>query len=297
MGHTTTDIINSVKRRGSFPTSDSLFSNNDFLNLMDEEIQNSILPLFITINEDYFIEYQDEVLVAQQDMYRINKRAMGVILRDVQLVSSGGTVTSLTRLYEEDKVSTSNNGQGYFLKGNKVQLSPKPTAANGVLRLVYFRRPSKYVLTSACAEVVTIDRVNNQVVVSSVPSTFTTNVKVDFVQTNTPYDIVQMDSVIQGVSGTTITFISIPDDLIEGDYVCLAGQTCVAQIPDEILPILIQAVLCVCLSSKKDQSVNLEIAKLEKMKESFLALLLPRVKSDDKKIRVTNGLLSYFRGN
>lgn len=296
MGKTTTDIINSIKRRGSFPTSDTTFSNTDFLTILDEEMQNTILPLFTMINEDYFIEYQDESIVANQDLYRINKRAMGVILRDVQLVDSNNAITSLVRLYEEDKTSTTNNEQGYFLKGNRVQLSPKPTSAAGTLRLVYFRRPSQYVLTSACAEITSIDTATNSIVVSSLPSTMTSNVSIDFVQAESPYDILSMDSVILGVSGTTVTFSALPDDLVEGDYICLSGQTCVAGIPDEILSILIQASLCVCLSSKKDSSVKLVLDKLERMKENFLELLLPRVKSDDKKIINKNGLLSYFRG-
>lgn len=293
---TTTDIINSIKRRGSFPTSDSLFSNPDFLRLLDEETQNTILPLFATINEDYFIEYQDVAIVANQDLYRISKRAMGVILRDVQLHDSSGNITPLIRLYEEDKTSTNNNQQGYFLKGNKVQLSPRPTNASGTLRLVYFRRPSTYVLPSACAEITSIDTVLNQVVVSSVPSTLTTNVEVDFVQAGTPYDILSMDSVIQGISGTTITFTSLPDDLEEGDYICLSSETCVSGVPDEVLPILIQSVLCVCLASKKDGNVKLELEKLQMMKENFITLLLPRVKSDDKKIFTKNNILSHFRG-
>ena len=296
MGQTTTDIINSIKRRGSFPTSDSLFSNSDFLRLLDEETQNTILPLFATINEDYFIEYQDISIIANQDLYRITKRAMGVILRDVQFIDSSGNIKSLIRLYEEDKTSTSNNQEGYFLKGNKVQISPKPTTATGTLRLVYFRRPSSYVLTSACSEITSIDTGNNQVVVSSLPATFSTNVEVDFVQANSPYDILSMDSVIQGVSGTTITFTTLPEDLAVGDYICLSSQTCVSGVPDEVLPILIQAVLCICLASKKDANVKLELEKLQMMKENFITLLLPRVKSDDKKIFTKNNILSHFRG-
>lgn len=293
MGLTTTDIINSIKRRGSFPASNTLFSNSDFLAILDEEMVNTILPLFSIINEEYFVEYHDVTLTPGTSGYRIPTRAVGVTLRDVQLIS-GTNITSLIRLYEEDKTSTDNNQQGYFLKGNKVIVSPTPTQAE-TLRMVYFRRPSKFVLPSACALISSIDTGTNQVVVSSVPSSMTTNVVVDFIQANTPYDILSQDAVISGISGTTISFTSLPSELAVGDYICLANQSCVPCIPEEFTPILIQAALCICLSSKKDDSAKFEIQKLEKMSQYLVDLVAPRVKSGDKVISNKNSLFNYFR--
>ena len=213
------------------------------------------------------------------------------MLRDVQLIDSNDNITPLSRLFEEDKVSLNENAQGYFLKGNNIILSPTPSTTTGTLRLAYIRRPSALVLTTAAGEITSIDTGLNQIVVSSLPSTMTVNTEIDFVQGNSPYDLLETDSSITGVSGTTISFASLPDDLAVGDFIALSGESPVAQLPEELIQILTQSVLCSCLSSKKDKSVEFEMQKLTQMKEILTNMLVPRVKSDDKKIKNNQGFL------
>lgn len=296
MGTTTTDLINSVKLKGSFPTSNDLFSSADYLNILNDELLIQIVPLLNKLNEEYFLTYKDYSIVADQDKYRIPTRAVGSSLRDVQLIDSNGSVRSLIRLFEEDKRSLTSGPQGYYVKGNQIILSPKPITTDGsILRLVYFRRPSKFVLTSACAQILSIDTATNTVVVSSLPSTITMTTPVDFVQAESPYDILEMDFVATAISGTTITFGStLPDDLAVNDYITLAGQSCVTMIPDDLIPILVQAALCSCLTSKKDTQAKIELEKLEQMKSVMSTMLSPRVKSDDLKIK-SGVLLNYFK--
>lgn len=281
---TTTDLINNIKLQGSFPTSNSLFSNANFLSILNMEMSKEVVPLLNKINEEYFLTNKNQSVTSGKNLYRIPTRSVGSALRDVQLLGNDNAITPLNRLYEEDRTTLSSNPIGYFLKGNQVELSPMPTSSSDTLRLLYFRRPSKFVLPSACAQILSIDTNLNQVVVSALPSTMTTNTQVDFVQANSPYDILDMDSAISSVSGTTLTFSSLPDDLAVGDYICLAGESCVPGIPEELIPILVQAALCTALSSKKDKSVELELQKLNQMKDSILSMLTPRVKSNDKKI-------------
>lgn len=292
---TTTDLINDIKILGSFPTSDELFSNNNYLRILDREMSNQIVPLMTKINEEYFLSYKDVSVASGVSEYRMPKRAVGSVLRDVQMIDSAGNITPLMRLNEEDKYSTTQGDLGYSIKGNQIILSPVPTSNAYSLRMAYFRRPSRFVLTSACAQVVSIDTVLNSVVVSNVPSSMSANVLVDFVQSESPYDILSIDSVISSVVGTTISFSSLPSDLAVGDYICLAGESCLPMVPEELVPLLSQAALCVCLSSKKDKSVELELQKLEQMKQTVINMLSPRVKSDDQKIKSRNNLLNYFR--
>lgn len=197
------------------------------------------------------------------------------------------------RLWEEDRSSINNNQQGYFIKGNQIILSPTPTSTGDTLRLVYVRRPSKYVSVSDCAQIASI--VGTTITVSSLPSTMTNGTLIDFSQANSPYDILSMSSAISSASGTTLTFSSVPTELVVGDYISLAGETCVPGIQEELVPVLTQAILCSCLSSKKDDSVKLELQKLENMKMRLLDLLTPRIKTSDNKIHSRNSLLSYFR--
>lgn len=292
---TTNDLINNVKIRGSFPTANDLFSNPDYLSILSDEMLNQVVPVITKINQEYFLTYQDTVTVANKAEYRFPRRAIGSTLRNVQTIDSGGNMVELPRLFEEDNYSTTQGDVGYYIKSNMVILSPTPTDSSLTLRMAYFRRPSKFVLPTACAQIISIDTANNQVTVASLPSTISNNIQVDFVQALSPYDLLQMDSPVIGAAGTTLTFSSLPEDLTIGDYISLASETCVPMVPEELIPFLVQSGLCICLSSKKDKSVELELQKLEQMKETIINLLSPRVKSADVKIQTTNGLLSSFR--
>ena len=295
MGQTTLDLIKNIKLRGSMPSANDLFSDSDYLRILNDEMVVTIVPLLNKVNEEYFLSYEDKSISSGVSHYRIPKRAIGSSLRDVQLIEANGNVISLPRLFEEDKTTLNNNQTGYFLKGNQVVLSPTPTSDTQILRLAYFRRPSQFVLPASTCQIASIDTNLNQVIVGSVPSTFTTNILVDFVQGSSPYDILDMDQVIVGVSGTTLTFSTIPQDLAVGDYISLASEACVPMIPEELVPTLVQSALCVCLSSKKDKSVEFEMQRLEQMKSSLLKMLSPRTKSNDIKIRNPISLLNYHR--
>lgn len=290
---TTTDLISSIKLLGSFPASQSLFSNSNFLSILNREQLTTIVPLLNKINEEYFITEKDYSITANQANYRIPKRSVVSQLRDIQLISANGSVQSLIRLFEDNRTSTTNGSRGYYIKGNEILLSPTPTQSVGTLRMIYMRRPSSFVLPTACAQIISINTALKQVVVSSLPTTMTTSTVIDFVQGASPYDLLEMDSVISGVSGTTITFSSLPTDLALNDYICLAGETCLPMIPEELIHVLVQSALCVCLSSRKDKSVELELQKLEQMKMTFTDIMSPRVKSNDKVVVNRNGLLRF----
>ncbi|WP_374028332.1 hypothetical protein ACES2J_08345 [Bdellovibrio bacteriovorus] len=292
MGTTSSDLIANIKLKGSFPTASDLFSNADYLSVLNDEILNTIVPIINKVNEEYFLSYKAYAVTAGQEAYRIPKRAVGSTLRDIQRIDSAGSVLSLGRLFEEDRKSLTAGPIGYYLKSNTILLSPVPVQTSGTLRMAYTRRPSKLVMPSACAQVTAI---NGSVVdVASVPSTMTNNTLIDFVQQEGPYDILDMDVTITGISGTTINFASVPSDLAIGDYICLAGESCVPGVPEEMVPTLVQAALCVCLTSKKDKSAELEIQKLQQMKDSLVQLMEPRVKSSDVVVR-SNILLNTFR--
>lgn len=291
---TTSDLITNIKLKGSFPTASDLFSNSDFLSILNDEVLNTIVPIVSKVNEEYFLTYKNYSITANQEAYRIPKRAIASTLRDIQLIDSSGNVQSLMRLFEEDRTSTTSGPIGYYIKSNQVLLSPVPTSSTGTLKLAYIRRPSKLVLPTSCAQITSIDTNNNQVIVASVPSTMTTNISIDFIQQDSPNDILDMDVLITGVSGTTVSFSSLPTDLAIGDYICLAGESCVPGCPEEMVPTLVQAALTVCLSSKKDKAAELEIQKLQQMKDSLIQLMSPRVKSSDVVVK-SNSIINAFR--
>lgn len=284
----TTELINTLKIKGSFPTSDDLFSNADYLNLFNHQLKIDIVPMLIRLNEEYFLQYVDFTIV-QGSTYRIPKRAIGAKIRDLKMVDGSNNYTNINRLFEEDR---NTGASGYYLTRNSVELSNDFTS--NTLRMKYFARPSTLVLTSACAQVSTVDTGTFTVEVLSAPTTFANGTIVDFVQNNNPYDLLGMDYAIASVSGTTLTFSSLPSGIEPGDWVCIATQSPVPMIPEELHPVLVQSALVSCLSSKKDKALEVETQTLLQNKQDAINMLEPRVENNSSKVR-SGRLLGYFQ--
>lgn len=283
----TTELISALKICGSFPTSNDLFSTSDFLVLLNMQLKSDITPLMLKLNEEFFLQTKD-FTISQGSSYRIPTRAIGAKLRDLTMVDNAGNVTPIIRLFEEDRPS---NKSGYYMLRNSVELSSDFNT--NTLRMKVFGRPNTLVATTACGQISSINTGNNTVVVSSAPSTFAANTVVDLIQNTNPFDLLAMDSVLSAVAGTTLTFSSLPSGLAVGDWVCLATESPVPMVPDEIHPLLIQSCLCRTLSSKKDKIYEQEKATLDEMREVALNMLDPRVENASVKFR-SGSLLSHF---
>lgn len=283
----TTELISALKLHGSFPTSDDLFSNADFISLLNHCLKSDITPMMLKLNEEYFLQYKDFAM-ASGITYRIPTRAVGAKIRDLQIVDASGNHTSLMRLYEEDRPA---GASGYYMLRNSIELSNDLTV--GTLRMTYFARPATLVATTACGQVTAIDTGTFQVEVSAAPATFANGTSVDFVQNLNPYDLLAMDTAISNVSGTTLTFTSLPTGLEVGDWICLATEAPVPMVPEEMHPVLLQAALCKTLSSKKDKAYKDELDTLMRIKEDAINMLDPRVENNSNKVR-TGKLLGYF---
>jgi len=278
------NILTAIKLKGGFPT-DNYFTDAELLILLNDEQRTKALPLLMKLHEDYLVQNKDYTISANTT-YRLPARIVGNKFRDIKLYSNGA-YTDLNRIFEEDR---SVKRTGYYLTGNKIELSEDITS--GTLRLNYFLTPSQLVLSTSCAVIASIDSAT-QVTVSSLPSTIYTGSSVDFTQAASPNDLLAYDQTVVGVSGTSVTFSSLPSGLAVGDYLCVAGQTCVPGLPEEFVSLLMQATLVACLSSKKDRSVDFEKKKLDEMTDSLLELLTPRSESNDIKMR-GQGMLSFI---
>lgn len=284
---TSEELIAALKIKGSFPTSDDLFSEQDFLVLFNMQIKLEILPMLLKLNEEYFLQSKD-YSISQGSLYRIPKRAIGTNIRDIKKIDSNGNSVDINRLYEEDR---SSGKSGFYVIRNSIELSSDFTS--DTLRIKYFAAPGKLVLSTAAAQITSIDTVLNQVVCSSVPTTMTVGTQIDFVQHENPYDLLDYDVLIDSVSGTTIGFTSLPSGLAIGDYICLASESPVPQLPEEVHPLLVQSALVSTLSSKKDKSLDYESKILNKNMEDVITMLDPRIQNNSTKMR-TGKMLDYF---
>jgi len=284
---TTAELITQIALAGAFPN-DGYFTTANYLSFLNDAQQTEITPLLLRLNEEYLLDHKDYTIAANTT-YRIPTRAIGAKLRSVMLITSSGAYTRLDRLFEEDRP---NNMTGYYLVRNSIELSSDITT--GTLRLSYICALPTLVATSSVAQISSINTSTNQVVVTSLPSTISTSTPIDFIQGASPFDLLDKDITISSVSGTTLTFSSLPSGLAVNDYIALSTQSCIPLIPSELNPLLAQAVLVKALSAKKDKQAEVEQQKLDKMKQTLLEMLDPRINSTDVKF-FGQGIVSFLK--
>lgn len=288
MTYTTSDLLSSVRRRGSIPTTTNTNNVNNSTNLLEmatEELQINLMPLILSAREEFYVRTKDHTVVADTASYAIPTRASGQILRDVLLID-GTTIKSLPEIDPED-ITTTQSGtvEGYYLEHNNVVLYPTPGAGGDTLRLKYFLRPSRLAATSACAQISAIDTTTNIVSVSSIPSSWSTGDILDLIDQDSPFNPLAIDQTSTLISSTDITFASLPTGLAVGDWVAQADYTPIPQVPYEFLHVLAQMTVVAALNAIGDfEGEKRAYAKLEKMMEDALNLITPRNQGEVRKI-------------
>lgn len=310
MSYLTTDFAAAVQRRAAIPTSQSTFSAADLYALGDEETRSKLVPLVCKNIEEYYVQNLDYALTANQAAYQIPTRAIASALRDVEIVQSTDTEsrTPLERLAREDLYSSVGGNyrftikkNGFYVQGNQVIIYPQPTITQNILRLSYYCRPNQLVDPTACGQILSIDPSTNTIVLSSsAPSTFSASTPMDLISARPSFDWWTQDVTPSSITTTTaandtlVFSAALPSNLAVGDYVCLAGQSCVVQVPVELQPLLIQYVTVRVLSSQADQqALTAAIAELTKLEENALLLIAPRVMGKAKRATNTRGISRF----
>lgn len=290
MAFTTLDLITSIKMKGQIPTSQAQFTTANILSAADDEILSGLVPLVMSVRESYFQTYKDTAIVDGTARYRINSRAVGMKLKELAIVDANGDVyNDLGRTEVEDQY-----GEGFYFEGSEVVLRPTPTGLSSYsLRQTFFRRPGTLVLPSTCGAITAIDTTLFKVTISSTPSTFTTSKSYDFVQANPGFDTLAMDQTASTITSNVMTFTSLPTGLAVGDYVALATQSPVVQLPLELHPVLaLRTAITILRSLGHETEAASKQKELEKMEERIISLLNPRIEGEPKKIIARQGVLN-----
>jgi len=150
--YTTTQLIESIKRRASLPISQNTFTFNDFVAFLNEELQLNAVPTIIIEHEEYLVYKTIVPLVDGISRYPIPNRAISMALRDVQWSDSSGNFFKMTRIAPEDKAYFqrnvgSNQAIGkYYIEGNEIVLTPQiQSGATGNINFFFFLRPNQLV--------------------------------------------------------------------------------------------------------------------------------------------------------
>jgi hypothetical protein len=283
-----------VKRYANVPTSQVTFQPADFYALADDSIRAKLVPLIIKHCEEFYVYPKNYTVATNQSIYAIPPRAINMMLRSVQLIdpSNPDSRVNLERLNIEDLYASAGSGimmkkSGFYIEGNNVVLYPAVTQnPNATLRLNYFIRPNQLVDVTACAQILSVNLATNQITCSAIPANFSILNTFDIVKANPGFDCTAIDQSATSVSSGVITFTSaLPSNISPGDYVCLAGQSCVVQVPVELQPLLYQYVIIRLLSAQGDHTALKEaMSELEQLERNASVLLAPRVQGSVKRV-------------
>jgi hypothetical protein len=292
-------FLEGVKRRNSLAENNVLLDDEDLLALADDLLRARVVPLLVSVRENYFLTKLDVAL--EEDVAEVNipDRAAGLSLRDLKLRTGSDADAAVTNLREvplsDEHVYRNSSAQtfGYYFMNDQLVLVPAPTSDDWVLEVYYEQRCSNLVKLEAAARVTGI--ASNVVTVAEVPSGITDGVECDFVRGKGGHRVLAMDEAVTSVdtSARTLTFPAntVPAGLVVGDYVTVAGQSPVLQIPDELHPILETLVSKRGTYSLGDYEARRELSDDEK--EEIKAALMqvePRNRGEPKKF-VGQGLL------
>ncbi len=296
MAYTTSDLITDIKLRAFVPTSQNSFTEADFLLMADAEMQTVILPLVQSLRADYYVTHTDRTIAAGQGAYDMPVRAVGMGLKDVHIVDASGVITNLAQIDQSDARTTqTGEPEAFYIRQNQVYLYPTPSSSSGTLRLYFSLRPGKLVLPSAAGTISSIVTASNEVTLSSIPSSWTSTLTYDLIRQDGGGEPLVIDLAASGVTSTTITFASAlpssPVALRTSDYVALAGQSPLPQMPAELRPVLAQAVAARIRASMRLPGADDAKAILKDEVEAAKILLTPRVQNERKVIPARHGWL------
>ena len=311
VGLTTSEMLKSIKRRALVPDNQNTFTDQDFIDLMNEEMMIGLVPSVLQTKEEYFIYREIVPLVSNKSHYPIPERALANKLREICFVDSVNSSIrneyEMTQIAIDDRYTGLSNGTGssdftgfrrFYLMGSDIVLHPDVgPAPYGGLAFYYYLRPNTLVKDSLVATIANINRTTGDITLNNIPSGYgiaipgTNNepVKYDLVKSKSPHNILKINLTINSLNSTAkvvnITPSEIPVDLEIGDYLALAGQTCIPNVPTELHSVLAQRVAQRILEAMGDsEGLNNATAKIAEMESKMSSMLDNRVEGAPRKI-------------
>lgn len=284
-------FLEEIRARASLPPAKAT-GTDDFsiIRRMNDELMFGMQALLQVVRQEYLVMPVDQALVAGQSTYPIHTRARSVKLRDIGTVDSTGKFTALKamRIDELDQLQTNpGNPYAFYFQDTDVVIYPTP-AASGTLRTPIYRRPSYVVTTAQVATILSINVGAKQVTLSASPSAFTNAALYDLRKGTPHWKVYAID---QGatISGNVMTFTNtLPAALAVGDYVSLAGETAVPDLPLEMMPLLAQRT-----ADTLRKNLNMPVSDAAaSMQSAVTELLSPRIDGEVE----TYADLTFFRG-
>lgn len=295
---TSDSLIRSLKRRALIPTDQSTFSPEDFLEILNEEMNTGILPYLLEQHEEHLVNFVELDFNEDPNIgYPIPYRAVGNKLRDIAYIDAAGNPSELSRISLEEISDYSNafsyDGYGVaYLENNRVIIPNVSAKSDTKIRMYFYLSPSDLVLVKETGKILAIATGTTETVLTldNFPDKFNNDILFDIVGSVSPNKLKKFDlnaiSVDQNTKSVTISNDLLPNDLVVGDFVCQAQETPYPQIPTELHPILAQRGAVYCLESMGDtEGLGNAQRRLDKMEKSVTNLIENRIEGAPVKIK------------
>lgn len=282
MAYTTADLISAIERRAFVPANQSTFSTTEILAIAGEELRSNIFPALINLREEYFVHDKDFTITASTASYAIPERSFNNLLREIKIIV-GNTIQDIARI-EPEALASTNTGtpQAFYLKDDKIVLHPTPATTANTLRVSYYLTPGDYIETSSAAVISAINTTTNVVSVTSIPASWVTGNTFDFLKYNGGHEYRGVDYLSTLVSGSDITFSSLPTGLAVGDYMALQGYSPLVQMPFGMRSVLAQYTAAALLLYARQPGADEAKAKADELLMKALDAMTPRVAGEDQ---------------
>lgn len=283
-------LIENIKRRCAVPTSQVTYTNQDFTDLADDELKDTVVPLIMSAKEEYFVGHVD-VTVTSTRILDIPEEAVGDKLRSVCFVqqTSPLILQNIPRI-DLDVIagtgfSSFDINVGFYIEGNTLVLYPGTSVPVGTtVRFFYYKRTLKLASPTQYGQVVSIDPGTLSIVLDYIPTTWVAGTVLNSISSLPGFKVTNSEFEITSTSSPTI-FVDSVDDIEVGDYISEQGYSGVPQIPVEAMGYLAQITASKCLEGLGDKTgMETAEAKAEKMKTSLLVMISNRVDGSGKKI-------------
>lgn len=287
---TTLSLVDSVQTRILAPLSANTLTAAKIIELLDEEMRSTVVPLVLAAQEEYYVQNYDQSLVAGTYNYTIPARAAFATWRDIVLVDSMSNEVAMTELPPEYVKITYPVGNlppmytfGFVLNNDRITLWPPNSTVpvNYTLRMKIKRRPNHLTGYLNCGQVTAINTGTGVINLSvNGDGTWTTSTTFDVIPNSPQFTSRADDKAITAIDNTlnTVTVATIPTGLVVGDWFCPATMSCIPQIPYDMFPLLAQRGVIKYLEALGDnQSLQTAERRYQDMASDFARTVSPRV--------------------
>ena len=315
----TSGLIAAVSRNAMLPAQQNTFTNNDIMEMLDEECSNTVVPFILGLDQNYFLNTVLIPVIQTQSWalstgfagtqgsnvaYQLPPDAVGKKLKNVSILNNNGNPLTLPEVTPWQVGARSPITYGFWVEGDQLFLFPaQQFQSNPYIQIVYPAAPLSLCDDSGtaganaanAAQVSAADLTTGTVTVTPLlPGSFTVGADVNFIRPD-PAFATSGGATILGVAG--FTFTVDPTLLVTqynqpllapGFWVANAGYSPFLQLPKEGRNLVTQATIAKMLLALNDEGAKAATNKYEQLEKAALKLFSPRI-DDSPKVLTSRG--------